>query len=428
MKKTFETLYARDSKGKVLQWDSEVINNNGQIDIKISYGEFDGNKTLTWQRNIEGKNIGKANETNPWQQAILQVESRRNRLIKKGYMTFDSLNLDTAFPSDSNKLLLLLDTNLPKYRTDASGNIKPMKAQPYFRKGKEFIDPNNNVWDDKSHYFLTNYNAPATSKDIITKFPCMAQPKINGVRALIRFENNTVHITSKEGLDYKLPHITDYLKENCDIFSYEDIDLVLDGELYVHGTLLQDIASAVKKPNLLTSSIKFVLFDLAIEEKTNIERWNIIKTHIKPILDLSLNCPIEIIRTVNINNNSDAQIITDKFIEQGYEGSIFRSYTAVYGFGKRPQTMTKLKRVIDEEFTIIDVYPQDKDNTKGNFVCITSKGDTFEVNPKGDEAYKREVLRNKSKYIGKKLTCVFYEYTKDDKPFHIINNIVRDYE
>lgn len=442
MTKRFETLYARDSKGKILQWNIEV-KGGIQVDIMMSYGEYNGAQVLKWQRNIQGKNIGKSNETNSYEQAILQVESTVRLKKKKGYMTLEesktfyetsniavikkSITFTNMTDDNRDGLLLDLDKFLPKDRTDADGDVKPMKCQQYYRSKKNWTDPHGVEWTDRKYYYLTNPHVVKESNAIITKFPCMGQPKINGVRCTIRLVNNKPIVKSKEGKIYKVAHINDFLTINTDIFGKEG-KVVLDGELYIHKELLQDIASAINKPNLNTPRIVLILFDLAVENMTNKNRWDDIKLNIKPKLDIHLNCPIQIIQTVFIKNDTDAQKFTDICIKNGYEGAIFRQFKGKYAFGKRPQDMTKLKRTISSEFKIIDIIPQKVDSTKGNFVCITKEGLRFDVTPKGNDAFKRKVLFDKYKFIGKELTCDFYEWTKDRKPFHILNNIIRDYE
>jgi len=436
MIKKFDTLYARDSKGKILQWNIEVKSST-QVDIMASYGEYNGAQVITWQRDIQGKNIGKSNETNAYEQAILEAESKIRLQKKRGYMTLIEAKMLPVMENGSRPknfnisdidILGNLELFLPKNRTDADGDVKPMKAQQYYRSKKDWIDPTGELWDDRKYYYLRNPNVKKEAGSIITKFPCMAQPKINGVRATIKLVDGKAIIKSKEGKQYKVSHIERYLENNPEIFNLDYNEFILDGELYIHGELLQDIGSAINKANLNTPRIIFILFDLAIEDVTNLDRWTIIKETIKPILDKTLSSPIQPITTYKVGNDEQAQIVTDKFIAQGYEGSIFRQFSGEYAFGKRPQDMTKLKRTISSEFKIIDVVSQDKDSTKGNFVCITREGLRFEVNPKGDDAFKKEVLRNRSSYIGKNLTCSFYEWTKDMKPFHILDNTVRDYE
>ncbi len=429
MNQTFDKLYARDSYGKILEWDIEVQMNGTSVDIKSSYGEFKGAKAITWQRGIKGKNLDRANETNPFEQAILQSKSKIALKKKKGYVTLVDLGISKE-ENNTDNILILLEAYLPTDRTDAAGDVKPMKAQQYYRTKKDWVDPTGVLWDDRKYYYAANPYVTKETGSVITKFPCMGQPKINGVRVTVRMSNNKVVIKSKEGTIYQVAHIEDFLNLNNDIFVYDLIeqDIVLDGELYIHGELLQDINSAVKKPNLNTPRIVLVLFDIAIADMNNLARWQLIKEHIKPKLDAHLNRPVQLIEAVQILDDKGAQTITDRWIKQGYEGSIFRQFNEEYAFGKRPQGMTKLKRVIDSEFTITNVIPQEKDPTKGNFVCITKEGARFDVTPKGNDEFKRDVLLNKEYYIGKPLTCVFYEWTKDKKPLHIINNIVRDYE
>lgn len=117
---------------------------------------------------------------------------------------------------------------------------------------------------------------------------------------------------------------------------------------------------------------------------------------------------------------------TDVFINMGYEGSIQRNLDGMYEFGKRPMCITKLKRVTENTYQIIDIIPQKKDPNKGLYVCQTDEGLEFEVTPKGTDEFKTLVLATKDLFIGKTLFCVFYEYTKDNKPFHIIFNKVQN--
>lgn len=444
MNKKFDTLYARDSKSKVLEWTIEVQSNGSQVDIKMAYGEYKGAKALRWQRDIQGKNIGKANETNAYEQAVLQVESTIRLKKKKGYLSLDeaqqqflkedkievkaSFTFRNITEDTRDSLLLALEQYLPKNRTDADGNVKPMKAQQYYRSKKNWTDPYGVVWSDRKYFYLLNPTELKEPKAIITKFPCMGQPKINGVRCTIQIIEGKVVIKSKEGKIYNVAHIVDFLNINIDIFNYEGTNIVLDGELYIHGELLQDIGSAINKPNLNTPRIVLILFDIAIENETNLNRWKAIKFHIKPKLDSHLNCPIQLITTIKIEGDAGAQAMTDTWINQGYEGSIFRQFDGEYAFGKRPQAMTKLKRTISHEFIIVDIVPQDKDSSKGNFICITAEGARFAVNPKGTDMFKREVLYKRESLIGERLTCNFYEWTKDKLPFHILNNTIRNYE
>lgn len=440
-----EILYKKDSKGKVLQWSAEVNQSIQGVQIILKAGELEGKIVETIRNNIKGKNIGKSNETSPLTQATLEVESLYRRKKDLGYKSLEDIgynnylkkNEDFGLSSTTNTISMgeYLKQHLSIDNTDALGNLKPMKAQQYYRSKKDWIDPNGKLWDDRKYFYLLNPYALKEKGAIIIKFPCLIQPKINGVRCTISFINNKVQILSKEGKRYSLPHLEVVLvgnktliEENFKGYGLELDDIFFDGELYIHGEKLQTISSAVKAPNLDTNRVQFIAFDLGVKNLNNISRFTILKDIINQIKEKDFTNSIDIVTTYKVKSDAIVQTLTDNYIKDGYEGSILRNPEGFYQFGKRPMDMVKLKRVIDEEFKIIDIIPQDKNPDLGLFVCITKQGKEFQVNPKGDTHFKSLVLFQKHLFINKMLTCTFYEYTEDMIPFHVIDNIVRDYE
>lgn len=73
-------LYGLDKSGKYKVW-SIWTNNNF---LYIMHGQ-EGGKMQTKAERIEGKNIGRSNETSPEQQAELEAESRYKKQLDKGY-------------------------------------------------------------------------------------------------------------------------------------------------------------------------------------------------------------------------------------------------------------------------------------------------------------------------------------------------------
>lgn len=433
-----EILYKKDSSNKIIQWSAEVKQGIAGVNILLKSGEYDGKIVETLRPNIQGKNIGKANETSPLTQAEKEVESLYKRKRRFGYKSLSDLKFKEeygmAFGVETSSIKEFLINNLNFNTRDADDNLKPMKCQQYYRSKKNWTAPDGTIWTDRKYYYLLNPNAEKEKGAIITKFPCLLQPKINGVRASISLdENGKVQILSKEGLKYNLPHIEEIFQYNSHIFTYsnndqlEEREVIFDGELYIYDESLQVISSAVKKENLNTHRIKFICFDLMIEQQMNIERIQIMKS----LLDFTNNVfdyPVEIIRTLRVNTDKEVQFHTNNNIRLGYEGSILRDPKAYYGFGKRPVTITKLKRVIDNEYKIIDIIPQEKNPELGLYVCVTKNGKEFKVTPSGNNDFKESLLYTKHIYIGKMLTCTFYEYTEDGLPFHVMSNLIRDYE
>ena len=421
-----ETLYKR-GRGKFLEWTIKIETINNKVNILMAYGELNGEHVIRYQNNIKGKNIGKINETTPYEQAISIANSKIHKKQREGYKRLSELL--EQFPNEMYTLPKeqALEIVLPAFNTDISGNEIPMKCQQYYRSKKAFTDNTGKTWDDKKYYYLLNPYADKRKDDLIISFPCYIQPKVNGVRAFIKLVNNEVKIYSKKGLEYNLPHISNWFSSRKDLFGDEDI--IFDGELYIPGEHLQNITSAVRAMQLTTSLVKYYIFDIAIEELTQKERFGLLYSPIvKNTIQEDLNAPIVLVETRSVNTDERVQELTDIFIKQGYEGSVCRTFDGLYQFGKRPQSIVKLKRTTSSEFTIIDIVPQEVDPSLGLFVCTTMEGREFKVTPKGNENYKKEILIKSHSFIGKQLTCVFYEYTEDGLPYHIIDNIVRDYE
>ena len=395
------------------------INKGTSCSLFMSRGRVDGAKQISYEHNI----IGKQGRDN-YEQAESRLASRANKKKRGGYI---ELSKGEQGVLDNTKTveeqILVLDVLVPSIRTDLDGNAKPMKAAQYYRKKASWTDPYGKLWKDRKYFYITNPYEQKEKGAVVAVFPMSGQPKINGVRAFLRVgEDGAVILTSKEGLIYLAPnHINIWAQQNIDIFG-EKGELILDGELYIEGEPLQTIQSAVKSYDMNTPRVKFVLFDIAIAGFTNAERWSHIKTEIR----LDLNSPIERIKTFKVRNDNEAQRLCDKFIAQGYEGIILRDREAMYGFGQRRNNMLKLKRTISEDFSIIRIVPQPKGEL-GMFVCMY-KGKEFKVNPTFSDSEKALLLLNPSDYIGKKLQTVFYEWTMDEKPLHIIETIIRDYE
>lgn len=426
---TYPTLFSRDSRGDIIQWSIQCVQNEDlTAKIVIKEGITIGTKTIS-ERNIsKGKNIGKINQTTPYQQALSESESRWNKKLKQGYKNIKAMidikSYHLLMMKDDASIALEISKYISHVKTDDNENLKPMKAQSYFKDNGE----------------------------VRIKFPCYGQPKLNGFRCMARVEETTldkgtifekkekiVVFRSKEGLRYdifdgiipiQLLSTKFLISSYPDLIKYHDkLDeyVTLDGEMYVPNLSLQRISSAVRKRNNDTSLITFYVFDLALLNLTQSERFKILDC-IGTNLDLLNENKIKIVKWLEVFNNDQAQTITDEWIKEGYEGGIFRDKKSLYKFGHRASTMVKLKRHQDKEFIIVNVVPGDNSPELGIFVCRAENGLTFKVTPEGNHIIRKEYLINKPSYIGKKLTVKFFERTDDGLPFQCVGTAVRDYE
>lgn len=422
-----ETLYKKSSNN-IQQWEAKIEATLNGINLVLLYGQING-KLIENKRVVQGKNIGKSNQTSGYSQAQSEIESLIKKKADEGYKTLNQLGYNYFIDGDDIEKFLL--EVLPDDTTDANDNLKPMKAQQYYRSKANWIGPDGITYIDRKYYYISNPYVNKEKDAIIIKFPCLAQPKVNGVRCFIMLKNDKVLMLSKEGKEYDIKHIKTFFEDNKNLFKvkYKDtsINLIYDGELYLYGGTLQRISSAVKKYNIDTPQLTFNIFDLGITDYKQIDRFKILK-YLNTKLIMLPTSPVLILSSDVVNNDKEAQEHCDKSIKQGFEGSIFRDFNSTYQFGKRRPNMVKLKRTISNEYKIIDIVPQKKDNSLGLYLCQTKEGEVFEVTPKGGRDFQYTLLLIKHNYINKFITLVFYEYTESMKPLHIIDMIIRDYE
>src|SRR5689334_16299941 len=91
MMQTFPTLYKKTSSGAIQMWTISVDYHLGgekgeSALIQTVFGQVDGKKQIANDVVLEGKNIGKANETTAFEQAISEAKSQWERKKKKGYV------------------------------------------------------------------------------------------------------------------------------------------------------------------------------------------------------------------------------------------------------------------------------------------------------------------------------------------------------
>jgi DNA ligase-1 len=197
-RKDFPTLFKFASSGAVQRWDICAIGEDGGAFIEVSHGQ-DGGAIQTTTTRVQGKNIGKRNETSPFEQACLEAESKWKKQIDKGYALTPTERAATA----------------------------PMLAHPYE--------------DNKSR----------------VTFPCYFQPKLDGVRAVAEKQGGKVTLWSRLGKEYTaVPHVNKVLE---DIMTDGQI---LDGELYAHKVPFQTLISWVKKNQPDSKRIQYNVYDM----------------------------------------------------------------------------------------------------------------------------------------------------------------------
>lgn len=362
-----KTLYKNHGKS-VGYWSIEVTDN---AELKIAHARtLDGKETVRLVQ-VEGKNLGRANETSPLEQAHKELEARVKKQIDKGYVQ----SLEAADAPVVNSV------GLP---------------QPVLATVLEKVKPESIDWDN-----------------------AYLQPKLNGHRCM--FKDGTLY--SRGGKEIDLPHIL----EQIDAEALNNFHL--DGELYIHGVPLQQIGSLVKKPREESKALEYHVYDCPMEGTQFSDRF------VNSMLFLGSTTPkIEFVDTIKVTSLAEVHELTDQWVSEGFEGSILRHGTDSYEFGKRSRKILKVKNYTESEAEIVGWELKQpvikEDGTRLQVICFVLRnnfgGDTFEVTAPGNEQQVHEQWRIAKSFVGKQMTFKYFELSDGMVPQQPIALQVRE--
>lgn len=356
----FPTLYKIDSKGKVREWRMEVKGNQ----YRTIAGLQDGQQVTSGWTTATGKNVGRANETTPEEQAVLEVEAEYKKKLKTDYHK-DIKNINKA-----------------KF-------FKPMLAQGW-EKRKDKIKYNDDVY---------------------------VQPKLDGIRCIA----NRDGVWSRTGKPIvAIPHIVEMLAPLFEKYP----DAVIDGELYNHDLKndFNEIVSMVRKtkPEQIDTEktarmVQYHVYDFPgmIDDKFS-KRF----AELERLVDeFGFGEAIQVVPTVKVSNEEEIDTAYGEYLEDGYEGGIVRLNDVYHQ--KRSNSLIKRKDFEDAEFTIIRI-----EEGNGNWAGVAKRvffkndldGREVGAGLKGSREYAAYVLENADSYIGKQATIQFFTRTPDGVP------------
>jgi len=323
------------------------------------------------------KNIGKANETTPHDQALSEMNSRMKKKRDESYV----------------------------------GEGEVYSGKPLAMKALKFTDAKHRV-----------------------KYPCWAQPKLNGERAGTDGDD----WWTRTGLPH-IPEVVQHIPMKAHILG----GAPTDGELLltVRGTendpipkfrLLQDTSHAISKyypddSEYASSNLQYWIFDTMDENdpfyQRNIRLDNMFASIVAP-------GSIRRVPTYLCQDEADVMMYHSRFTKWGFEGTIIRSYDGQYKFGHRVAELQKLKDFKDGEFRIIDVTNGTGSHAEcAMYVCMTTSGVTFTVNPEGELTERQRIWHDfrahSDNYVGKWLTVRYQDLTKDGIPQFAVGVAVR---
>ncbi len=365
--KKFPSLYGKSSTGKFKLWKIKAETYKGKAAVITEYGYEDGEMQYTLVEINKGKNIGRTNETTPFEQACSEAESKWNKKRDKKYAE-------------------------KKEDLGTGQGFLPMLALPFTKRRHDI------------------------------KWPAFIQPKLNGIRCLAhKVSEEEILYLSRGGKRFgTLDHLTPHLLQ---IMS---VDEILDGELFTIELTFQEIVAAVKREKTTNPNIKLVeywVYDCVRTEDSFAER----NRHLLGMLPHEK--PIVTVPTLEVRNERAMKKLHANFIRSGYEGTIIRNKEGVYRCDYRSKNLQKFKDFLDEEFKIVGAKDGiGKFKASVIWICHTEDGKEFDVVPRGTMEKRREWWQNRAKFFGKQITVRYQNRSDDNIPIFPVGIAIRDYE
>lgn len=353
----FPILYHKGKKGELHTWR---IWTDGPS-IYTEHGQQDGKKQITPGKIATPKNVGKKNATTAEEQANIEAKAMWVYKVERKY---------SEDPRQAEEELFL-----------------PMTAKNF--------------------------------KDLMgkgVKYPADVQPKLDGVRAMASMEDGEVILGTRGGKVWTVPtHINAALKK---IMTPE---MVIDGELYIHGVLFEDLASWTKKRYPETDTLEFHIFDMPINELGENLPWVERKKNLSMWAAGNVKAfgfgPLRLVDTKPVYSMDDVLKAEEQALEDGYEGVMVRNLDGPYLFGHKSSHIYKVKSSNDAEYKVVGFHAgKGKFSKSVIWECVTKDGDTFDVIPKTTQPKREKLFKEGKQHIGEWLKVRYQNLTEYGKP------------
>lgn len=229
------------------------------------------------------------------------------------------------------------------------------------------------------------------------------QPKLDGMRCLDKPEGKisrkNTPIDTMDHIVVRRPGLAKF---------------AVDGELYAHGLSFQENISLIKRLRPESKEVKHHVYDV-VSDLPFVDRYALLKA----VVDLSEN--LELVPTYKVTSLQQVKEFHERFIAEGYEGTMIRWGNEGYKVNGRSSNLLKLKQFLDETYEVVDIVPSDKNPEQGVVHCkmpdgAKFNGVTFGCGMKFPHKEREEILINKKKYIGQMAEVRFFEFTDDGLP------------
>jgi len=396
MSTTFNTLYQVDAKGKQRYWKVDIIDESGKIYIVKEYGSV-GGKPIVNKKEIS---VCKSKKT-LYDQAVLEAGSDWSKKVKEGYVS-----------SNDNSLLNVLNDKGDNCEEEDDTSVKSGSV-PSCKEGivRSFGPMLAETFDPK----IKNLT-----------FPVICQPKLDGVRMLTHYIDNSIELKSRNNSTLNhISHLLTTLKSIYGCINNGD-KLILDGEIYSDNIPFKKLAGLVNRsseksymkiPIEQRDCIQYHIYDCYFVDYPTmpfIERYKFLITLFSSIINNnpSLSIYIKLVQSIEIDSYDKIIEQNFKFVETGFEGTMIRKISGIYKPKGRSRDLLKYKLFVDSEFKIVG----GKSGTGTFEGCLiylleTPSGNRFSCTSEGTISEKKsayiEYMKSPDKFIGLEYTIKY---------------------
>ncbi len=238
------------------------------------------------------------------------------------------------------------------------------------------------------------------------------QKKLNGERCRITITSDGPVLWSSEAHKVPfLPHIEDSIKA-----LHLGVGMELDGELYVHGMLKDDIHSIVSRkvnPHPNAHVMEYHIFDV-VTDLTTSDRMIMVKS-IGGIIRRKEIPSINIVFPEEVSSYKEIDSFLDEAIEEGYEGFVLRKLDTLY-IRQRTPAMMKFKPTEKDVYPIIGSVEEvsitgEPKNALGAIICQSDDGTPFNVGTGFSRQQRNDLWQQRSTLLGKFLVVKYQAKT-----------------
>ena len=266
--------------------------------------------------------------------------------------------------------------------------------------------------------------------------PVYIQPKLDGIRCVMKADG----CYSRNGKKFmNVQHL--YTKTIKELFKVNPL-LVLDGELYNHDLKdnFEKIVSLVRKQKPTAEHrkearkfIQYHVYDyvMAVNNKLNLLESDMNRYSKR---SAALTCTdmygkhIRFVPTTRVHDLKQAKFAHQRYLDEGYEGSILR-LDGAYKCGRSFDLM-KFKDFSDTEAKIVSwVEGKGKRRgTIGKFIAVDSDGVRFGMPVMDKFEYLQKNFKAMQDWVGRTATFTYFERTRAGSYRHPLFKAIRDYE